>query len=78
MTHRMLHELTDDLAICPMHVTAVKRGLTKDTATVFLVGQGEQEGFTVEMSWEEVVDSINAAISEMLPKELEEEPDGEE
>lgn len=77
MTHRFLHELTDDLAICPTHVTAVKRGLLKDTATIFLTGQGEQDGFTVKMSWEEVVDSINSALAERLPEEeKEEEEDG--
>lgn len=76
MTHRLLHEITDDLAICPMHVTAIKRGLKKNTCTVFLAGQGEQEGFVVERAWEEVVDEVNAALSEILPKEEEEGEDG--
>jgi hypothetical protein len=80
MTHRLLHELTEDLAICPTHVIAVKRGGTtkSPSATIFFVGQGQLEGFTVDMTWEEAVDSINSALSEMLPKEMNEDEDEDE
>lgn len=69
MTHRFLHEITDDLAICPAHVTAVKRGIKKNTATVYVAGQGEQEGFTIKLSFEETVDGINQALSERPPSD---------
>jgi hypothetical protein len=64
---RKLLELTDDLAISPYHVTAVRRNSLlkkKDTCTLFLEGLQAHEGFTIDMSWEEVVDAINQALAE--------------
>jgi hypothetical protein len=62
-----LLELTDDLAISPRHVTAVRRNkLSKkdDTCTLFLEGLQAHEGFTIDMPWEDCVDAINQALAD--------------
>jgi len=71
-----LLELTPDLAICPHHVIAVQRNTLakRDTCTVFLEGHGAHDGFTVDMSWEDVVDAIDQAIAQSAGSEADYSP----
>ncbi len=60
-----LIELGDGLFVLPHAVAAVKRSaLNEEHCTVFLKGQSSQDGFLVERDADEVVEMLNAALTE--------------
>jgi hypothetical protein len=72
---KRLLSLTEDLAVSPCHVTAIRRNQLddKDTSTVFLEGLQADQGFTVDMPFEDVVDAVNEALAECEQAEDREE-----
>lgn len=62
---RELIALTDDLAVRPDIIVAVKRSaLEPDRCTVFLAGQSAQDGFVIERDADELIEEISEALGE--------------
>lgn len=58
-------QLDDDLFVMPHAVAMVKRSsIDAESCTVFLKGQSSQDGFVVKMTAEEVVEELEASLSE--------------
>ncbi len=60
---KQLLALTDDLAILPHHISAVRR-VDDDQCAVYLVGQSAIDGsFLVDRDFDDVVEEINDGLA---------------
>lgn len=65
-----LLQLTDDLAVIPRQIAAIKRGSRSSQSVVFLKGMSSQDGFVVDVEFEDLLDIVDEANADAEKEHL--------